>query len=265
MHTFFNPVSILCFGDDGGDGGDGGDSGGGGDAAAAAAAAGASGGEKTFTQTDLNKILAEDKRKHQERYSALEGEHAQLLKNQNLTNEERDTLQSRLMDLQAEGRTKEQQAEYERKQSEEKYENELKEARKRADTWETKYKTETVHRALLDAASGGDAYNPGHIVALLAPNTELKDVDGHTQPMVDFADIDEKTGEEVRTLRTPVDAVKRMQELPKIHGCLFKSNVVSGVGAGQASVSGAGEVDYSTMTAEDYRKNRAAIKRRLDR
>jgi hypothetical protein len=220
-------------------------------------------GDKRFSQADLNKILAEDKRKHQERYTQLETSYQELLQNERLTQEERDSLQTRLADVQAAQRTKEQQAEFERKQAEEKYENELQEARQRGDLWENKFKTEKKQRALLDAASIADAFNPAHIVALLAPNTELKDVEGELVPMVNFPDIDEKTGEEIRTLRTPADAVKRMQELPKIHGCLFKSNVVAGVGSGQANVSNAGEVDYTNMSAEEYRKNRDAIKRRM--
>jgi hypothetical protein len=235
------------------------------DADAAAAAAGGGDDDKRFTQADLNKFLAEDKRKHQEKFNALEGSYKELLKNQNLTKEERDSLQTRLEDLQASHRTKEQQAEHDRKKAEQKYSSELETERKRADHWESMFKTNEVQRALQDAAVGADAFNPGHIVALLAPNTQLKeDEAGNLSPMVDFVDIDEKTGEEVRTLRTPADAVKRMRELPKFHGNLFRSNVVSGVGAGQAT-TGDDTIDYANLSAEDYRKNREAIKKRLAR
>ena len=219
--------------------------------------------EKKFSQTEMNKFLAEDKRKHQERYNALEGSYTELLTNQNLTKDERDGLQMRLEDVQKANRTKEQQAEFERKAAEEKYENEVKSATTRADHWDDLFKKSTVTRALQDAASGADAYNDSQVVTLLEPMTTLKDIEGILTPMVDFQDVDEKTGEPTVTLRTPADAVKRMQELPKIHGNLFRSNVVSGVGSGQANVSNAGEVDYTNMTAEEYRKNRDAIKRRM--
>jgi hypothetical protein len=209
--------------------------------------------------------MAEDKRKHQERYTQLEGSYQDLLQNQNLTTEERDTLQTRYEDLQASYRTKEQQAEFERKTSEEKYEVELKDAVTRATKWENKFKEETVNRALTDAAAGADVFNPSHIVALLRPNTELKDVEGVLTPMVNFPDIDEKTGGNVQTLRTPLDAVKRMRELPEIHGCLFKSNVVSGIGSGQGNTINHDDTDYAGMSTEDYRKNRKAIKERVGR
>jgi len=256
MLKFNYPVTILCYdGDD--------DSGNAGEPAAKGGE-GDSGGERTFTQADLNKILAEDKRKHQERYSQLESSYQELLSNQGISEEQRKKLEARLEDVQKSLRTKEQQAEYERKQSEEKYLNQLKTAEERATHWESLYKQETVVRSLQDAAGAADAFNSNQIVGLLKPFTELKDVEGRLTPMVDFPDVDEKTGEEIRTLRTPAEAVKRMRELPKVYGNLFKSNVVSGVGAGQASVSD-DNMDYSTLTAEEYRKHRAAIKQRLAR
>jgi hypothetical protein len=204
--------------------------------------------------------MAEERRKEQTRFNQLETSYQDLLQNQNLTTDERDTLQTRYDDLQASGRTTAQQVEFERKAAEEKYEVELKEAVARADHWESKSKEDTVSRALTDAAAGADVFNPSHIVALLRPNTELKDVEGVLTPMVNFPDIDEKTGESVPTLRTPLDAVKRMRELPAIHGCLFKSNVVSGVGSGQGASIKHDNTDYANMTPEEYRKNRDAIK-----
>lgn len=226
-------------------------------------AAGNAGEERTFTQADLNKFLAEDRRKHQEKYTQLEADYKELLQNQNLTKEDRDKLQARLDDVQKSLRTKDQQAEYERKQAEEKYQNQLKTAEERAKYWEGLFKQETVARSLQDAAQAADAFNSNQIVGLLRPYTELKEMDGKLAPMVDFPDIDEKTGEEIKTLRTPMEAVKRMRELPKIYGNLFKSNVVSGVGAGQAHTGDPDNIDYANLTAEEYRKHRDAIKKRL--
>lgn len=221
---------------------------------------------KTFTQEELNKILADDKRKHQEKYKQLEDSYKELLQNQNLTQDERDKMKSRLDDLQKSYRTKEQQIEYEKKKAQEEWEEKLKEENERADKWENMFKKETMDRSLQDAAMGTDAFNPNQIVSLLRPYTQLKDDEesGSLKAMVDFPDIDEKTGEPVNTLRTPQDAVKRMRELPKMYGNLFKSNVVSGVGAGNASGTGdLDSMDYSKLTPEQYRKNRDQIKKRL--
>lgn len=257
---FFYPTSILCYDDNSGEGGDGSlpkDP--------LKPNAGSGDGGRTFTQEDLNKFLAEDKRKHQERYTQLEQSYQELLQSQNLTKEDRDKLQARLEDVQKSLRTKDQQAEYERKQAEEKYQNELKTSEERASYWEGLFKKETVSRSLQDAAQASDAFNSNQIVGLLRPYTELKESEGKLMPMVDFPDIDEKTGEEISTLRTPMEAVKRMRELPKVYGNLFKSNVVSGVGAGQGNTADSDNIDYSNMTSEDYRTHRDAIKKRLSR
>ena len=78
---------------------------------------------------------------------------------------------------------------------------------------------------------------------------------GEFAPVIDLLGIDTKTGEQIITRRTPEDAVKRMRELPEQYGNLFKSNVVSGIGAGSATgsgVSGHGNVDIHNMSPEQY-------------
>jgi hypothetical protein len=93
---------------------------------------------------------------------------------------------------------------------------------------------------------------------------EKQDEDGNLMgsltPMIDFPDIDEKTGKEVISLRTPEQAVQRMKELPEHYGNLFRSNVVSGVGSGSAT-GGAqpgegGRIDPTSLTPEQYRRLR---------
>ena len=221
-------------------------------------------GDRTFTQDEVNKFLASDRRQHQDKYKQLETTYQAALQNKTLANEDRIRLEKELEDLQASFRTKEQQIEFERKQAEKKYEDELAQTKTQLDKWQKLYKEETIDRALLDAA-GVDAFQPAQIASLLRPNTQLKDeVDAQGKPtgkftaMVDFQDIDEKTGEPIRTLRTPQDAVKRMKELKQLYGNLFKSNVVSGVGAGSAdSVPNRNQqVDISNLTPEQYRKIR---------
>lgn len=254
---------FLCF-DGEGDGGD--------PAAAAAAAARAAGvgtgsgsgsdGGKMFTQEDLNRILAEDKRKHKAQIEEVSSQKAELEKrlqelsqDRSLSDEQRQEMAKKLEDLRKTFHTEKQEIEYERKKLEEKLTKEAMEAKKKAEHWENLYRSEKVNRTLQDAAGSADAFNPAQIVGLLRPMTELKDIDGDLVPMIDFPDIDEKTGDEIRTLRTPADAVKRMRELPKIWGNLFKSNVVSGVGAGQGSTA-SGQVDPRDLTPEQYRRMR---------
>lgn len=218
-----------------------------------------------FTQDDLNKFLAEDRRKHQEKYKQLEASYQNILQTKGLADDEKAKLKFEFEDLQKTFRTKEQQMEFEKKQAALKYESELNDWKQKAVRWEGAYKEQVVQTSLQDAAISGEAFNPHQIIGLLQPITELRpemDKDGKETgrlvPMIDFPDIDEKTGESIKTLRSPKDAVQRMKELPQLYGNLFKSNVVSGVGAGTAAggVPNNGRVDVSKLTAEQYRKIR---------
>lgn len=219
-----------------------------------------------FTQDDLNRFLAEDRRKHKDRYKKLEGSYQKMLREGNLHKEQRQKMQQDLEDLQKAFRTKEQQAEYERRQQAEKYKSDLSQASEAAERWEHMYKDSMIERSLQDAAVSAEAFNPKQIVNLLKPATKMVDETddegvpvGKMTPKIDFEDIDEKTGERIATLRTPEEAVKRMRELPTLYGNLFKSNVVSGIGTGSATggvTSGKGNIDKKRITPEQYRRLR---------
>jgi hypothetical protein len=176
-------------------------------------------------------------------------------------------LETELADLQKSHRTKDQQAEYERKQERERFKSELEVTKEAAIHWEDLYKSSVVDRSLQDAAVLADAFNPSQIVDLLRPLTKMQeeqDVEGKGigkyTPLIDFPDVDETTGEQVISLRTPEQAVQRMKELPELHGNLFQPNVVSGVGSGSATggvQSGdGGRVDPTKLSDEQYRKMR---------
>jgi len=223
--------------------------------------------EKAFSKEDLNRILADDRRKHTEKYTKLEQSYKQILADKSLQKEQRAKLEAELADLQKSFRTKEQQAEYERKQERERFKSELDTTKTAAQRWETLYKSSVIDRSLQDAAVSAEAFNPHQIVGLLRPMTKMQEKTdeqgnslGKFTPLIDFPDIDEKSGEQVITLRTPEEAVQRMKELPELYGNLFKSNVVSGVGAGSAtggaSPGEGGRVDPTKLTPEQYRKIR---------
>lgn len=223
-------------------------------------------GPKVFSQDDINKFLAEDRRKHAQKFEQLETAYTDALANQNLSKEQREQLEAKLEDLQKTFRSREQQLEHDKKQLEDKYVKEVKELETKAVAWESKYKQTLVDRSLQDAAVVNDAFNTSQIIALLRPMTKIVEktddqgrVTGDPQPMVDLTDIDTKTGESIITRRTPEDAVRRMKELPSLFGNLFKSNIVSGVGAGTATggnMSGSGRVDPKKISTEQYMRLR---------
>jgi hypothetical protein len=120
---------------------------------------------------------------------------------------------------------------------------------------------------LQDAAIEGEAFNANQIIGLLRPMTELRELKDEAgkitgeKPMVDFPDVDEKTGKPINTLRTPGEAVKRMKELAETYGNLFRANVVSGVGQGAATggvtPGSTGYIDVESLSPEQYRKIRS--------
>lgn len=230
------------------------------DAAAAASAAAASAAAATFTpeqQAQVNKILAEDKRKHQAQFQKLETQLKDTLTNAKLTSEERSKLEESLEDLRKQSRTKEENAKIEKKQLEDRYTGELVQAKTEVDLWRNKYTESKITRALQDAAIAGDAFNPNTVSTVL--RTMVKMVDDN--PMIDFVDVSEDTKETIVKQMTPNEAISRMKQLPEMFGNLFKSGVVGGVGA--ASATGGlppgsnGRIDPKKITSmEQYLKIR---------
>ncbi len=233
-----------------------------------AAAEAAQATERAFSQDDVNKFLAEDRRRHQEKLSKLENSYKDLLADKTLATEQREKLEGELQDLQASQRTKGQQEAYERKQEKELFQSEVSGYKESATRWERMYKDSVILRSLQDAAIDAESFNPAQIVGLLRSVTEMRatmdndgnEVEEQMVPKVDFPDIDEQTGERIVTLCTPQEAVQRMKQLPKIYGNLFRANVVSGIGSGAATggvTSGeGGRIDVAKLSPEQYRKMR---------
>jgi len=267
MQKFVNRARLVCFDDDAA-------------AAASAAAAAAAAAATTaaglniqepakFTQEDLNKILAEDRRKHQAQVAKIQQTLEETLASKNLTAQEREQLAQRLEDVHKETRTKEQQTIHERKVLEEQYNNKLEEERKSRTQWENRFRESMVERSLQDAAVTGDAFQPAQVMTILRQMTRLSEVTddktnkgtGKFKVVVDFPDNDPSTGEPIVTLHTPESAVKRMKELPAVYGNLFKSGVVSGIGSSSATgglASGqSGKLDVRKLTPAQYAEIRA--------
>ena len=256
MFDFLNAPEILCY-----DGEE--------DAAAAAAAAADPADptpDKKFSQDDLNKFLAEDRRKHEAKLKTLETSYEKRLEDKSIDAEGRQQLEVELEDLRSQFRTKEQQAEHEKKLQAAEYETKLTASQEAAQWYQGLYTDFVIENSIKDAATAHEAFNDAHIVGLLRPNTKLQDVldengnaTGKLAPVVKFQDVDAE-GKAIERSLSPADAVKRMKELPHTHGCLFRANVVSGVGQGAATggvTPGQGaQIDVTKLTTEQYLKIR---------
>ncbi len=236
--------------------------------AGAAAGAAAAGGETRFTQDDLNRFLAEDRRKHQVQLQKMESQLNELAKSKSLTEQERQTLKENLDTIAGQLRTKEQQLTLEKRQLEEQYQTKIEESAKKAQTWEALFRDSTIDRSLQDAAVKHEAFNPAQIVTQLRPWTRVIEVmdektgkpTGKYKPVVDMPDVDATTNEQVIMNRSPEEAVKRMKEMPEQWGNLFRSNVVSGIGSSSATgglmPGQGGKIDVRKLTPTQYREIR---------
>ena len=241
-------------------------------AAADAAAAAAAAAGKTFTQEDVNRIVAADRRKLEEALKKTEKQYQDLLASQSLTEQERKALQANLEMVQGQLRSKEEQLLLEKKQVEEVYAGKLQELEKKAAFFETLFRDSTIERALQDAAVKHEAWSPSQVVTLLRGQTKmLEETDpktgkltGKFKPMVEMQAVNTATGEVETKAYTPDDAVKKMKDTPDTWGNLFRSGVVSGIGAGTATgglTPGQGsKLDAAAirkLTQEQFREIRA--------
>jgi len=225
--------------------------------------------KKTFTQDEMNRVLAEDRRKHQtqlkEQAEKLEG----VLKSSQLTEQDRKVLQENLASVQGQLRSAEAAAAKEKQELEQAFHGKLVEAEKKSQIWEGLYRESTIQRSLQDAAVKNDAWQPGQIVTILKPMTRLvESVDpttnqrtGQYEVKIEMLDVNPKTGQQEVMIRSPEEAVARMKELPEQYGNLFKSGVVSGIGSSSATgglmPGTSGKIDVRKLTPAQYRDIRA--------
>lgn len=222
---------------------------------------------KVFTQDDLNRFLAEDRRKHEQKIAKLESDLQGALTNSKLTADERSSLESSLSDLRKQFRSVEQEAVEEKRRIESEYTNRVKQLEEEKSAWQRRYTESTIQRALTDAANKHGAYNTDQIISQLWNSTRMVEIVGDdgkptgvSEPMVDLFEINPDSGERVTTQRTPEDALKRMSELPQ-YANLFKSNVASGLSAasatGRLKPGSNGQVDVKKLSHDEYMKIRS--------
>jgi len=251
-------------GDAGGDTGDntGGDAGGdaGGDTG---------GGDTTFTQKQVNDMMAKEKRKFQEQNQALVKELEAFKSKTKLSAEERAELEARIEQLKDQTLTTEQLAKKSAKKLRDDYENQIKGLTEDRDTWKTRYTESSIAQAIRSAATEAGAYRANQILSILRPQTQLSEVlvdgepTGELEPRIKFHDKNEE-GKDVVLDLTPIEAIKRMKEMDDFAN-LF---VVDGrPGFGQDKGGGGGEdVDMAKLAKENpakYRKLRREGKLKL--
>lgn len=189
---------------------------------------------KTFTQEDVNRIVEADRKKNSPNREKLVNELKSLRETANLTQEQKDQLETRIEQLQAETMTAQELAKKEKDKLVKDYTGELKKANDKTTYWQTKYSTERIEREILDAATDGEAISPAQIADLLRNKTrlveELKDgkPTGEWLAKISMREVKED-GSTVNLDLSPTEAIKKMKDDSQ-HWNLFKNNVNGGLG-----------------------------------
>lgn len=222
------------------------------------------GDKKTFTQDELNKILADDRKKHQAQNQKVVLELENLKKSKTLTDKQKEELQTRIDEINNAMMTKEQLAAKDKEKLEKTYKEQLNSVTGERDTWKNRFTNSTINNVIIREAAVADAFDPDSLIALLGPNTRLaEDQDGEGAPLgtftpkVKFNDTD-KEGKQVTLDLTIPEAVKRMKDIPK-YGYLFKNTAVGGLG-GNSGAGGPGKKpNVKDMSVSQYREHRKTL------
>lgn len=219
--------------------------------------------EKTFTQEEVNAFLAKDKKTFQFKIKSQLDEINALKEKQSLTSQERKELEAKIEQLEKDLMTKEQLEKEKLEKVKNEREEELQTANKAKEIWKNQYIEEKVRREISDAAIENDAYHPEQIVAILQSRTEIigdLEKDKKLDIKIKLTEKDEEN-KDVELILSPSDAVKRMSETDKYLN-LFKGKGVGGVGGTNETGADPGEIDWSKMSVEKYKKIRDELKKK---
>lgn len=217
---------------------------------------------QTFTKADMDKALAEERRKGQELNRQTMAELEAVRPKLNMTKQERDELDARMKDLTQKMLTKDEIASQEANRLRKAHENKVTELEKEKDDWQQRYTQSFIDRSITDAAVEFDAYSPSQVVTLLRQDTRLVpklDAEGNAtdqfEPKISFSDKD-KDGKPVILELSPQETLKRMKETEGFLN-LFKGTGKGGLGGNN---QGAGKKQSAADLAKDPAAYRAARK-----
>lgn len=212
--------------------------------------------EKTFKQADVDRMVAESRRKDQAEIAKTTTALKKLQEQSGMTEKEKAELQTRIDELDNQYKTKEQLAAQEQEKRDSKYKTDMEATATERDTWKRYHHDSTIENAIIRTAAS-DAVNVEQIQDLLKPKSRVqegKDTDGKPNGqftvMVKLVVDDKKTKSPVTLDLSIDDAIKQMKENPQRYGNLFKSTMSGGLG-GSGGGGGGGKGKGGPLSGED--------------
>jgi len=219
--------------------------------------------ERLFTQKEVDEFVVKRQKAVQRQLKQMEENIQSLLQEKNLSEEQRGKFEEQLEIVQAQQRTKEEQLRQDQKKAADKHAKEMEKVTGERNRYELLFRESTIKRAISDAATRHEGFDPEQFIALLAPKTKLVENDGEFSPMVEIIGKDEDTGEPALMLKTPDEAISSMKEQDK-YANLFRPNISRGVGGTNSTSGGSGSINARKLSTEEYmrvrkEKGRAAL------
>lgn len=188
-----------------------------------------------FSQADIDTAVIESGKKQQKLMQKALDELEAVKATIDLTGGDRTAMDEKIADLQNQILTKEEIATRNESKLKKDSDEALGTLQGKYDALENRYNTETITRAITEAAVAGKAYSTEPLVALLKPQTRLVEIEnaegektGRFEPRVDYPTKD-KDGKDVVMNMTVPEAITQMRETESFLN-LFLAEGTSGVG-----------------------------------
>lgn len=219
--------------------------------------------EKKFTQTDLNRLMAEQKRDHKAQTDKQIADLQELRDSKGQSDDARAKLSVQISDLQNSQKTAEEIARGEKEQLTKEHKEALAKSDARADENWRRYEAMLKANAVTSAASKHEAYRNEHVEAIVAPLIKLVPVEENGEVVRHDAVVPATVKKEDGTTEakdlTVDEYVERMKSDPN-YANLFVSKRVGGSGHQPGSGVPVGQ-DPANMTKEE--KIQAGLKARF--
>jgi hypothetical protein len=216
---------------------------------------------KTFTQDEVNSIVAKEVGDFKTKVKTLQDTVESTLNNAKLAKGEKEALENKLK----ESMTTVELAEREKQRITSETAKQLEITTEAAKNWQNRFMTSTIRRDLYDAAISNDAFSPEQIATLLSGAATLEEILEGDKPTGNFVTkvaLDDKDtkGNPIKLVLTASEAVKKMKEMPDRFGNLFKGALKTGTGTDGTGKAGKEmTLAEAAKDAQTYRENRTKL------
>lgn len=221
-----------------------------------------SGTPRSYTEDEFKLAIENEKKARKEETTKLVSDLEAIKRSKGLSDQERQSLEERITTLNNSLMSKEELAKQERVRLERSAKETEETLSKERDTWKNRFQSTLIERAISDAASSAQAYDPSVFISLHRGNTFLEEVTNENGQVIDFAVKTKITKSENGALKelvmTPQELVKYMKEQPDQYGYLFKGENRGGLGGGNSQKPLADQ-DFKNMSPEQYSKIRKQL------